>query len=494
MKTLSYLIIALYTGMMTFIFFYALVQLSLVIHYVRAKRKGFAYPKPKDFEEWPMVTVQLPVYNERYVVERLIEATAALDYPVDRMEIQVLDDSTDDTVERIAESVNRLRSEGYTIHHVRRPHRQGYKAGALAFGLESARGEYVAIFDADFVPKPDFLMQCIPLFADDNIGLVQSRWEHLNENHSLLTRMQAFGLNAHFSVEQGGRYAGEHFINFNGTAGVWRRSCIDDAGGWASDTLTEDLDLSYRAQLRGWKFHFIEELGSPAELPASMNALKTQQFRWTKGAAECARKNLGKVLRAPIGWSTKIHATFHLMNSFLFLCILFTAILSVPMLFIKDSFPEFRNIFYFGSFFVISLLILTVFYWVSYVHRETRPRLHVFLIKFPMFLSVSMGMSLHNAVAVLEGLIGRKTPFVRTPKFNVEEGSTGWRSNVYLKSALNIVTLVEGLLAAYFIGALYVAYELGDFGLVPYHLMLAFGFGTVYVLSVLHSIRGSWSK
>jgi len=485
MKTLSYILIALYAGMLTFIFLYALVQLSLVVHYVRNKRK--VKIEPLGFDTWPRVTIQLPVFNERYVVDRLIKATMEIDYPIDRLEVQILDDSTDDTRDLIEQIVARYQEQGRNIVHIHRTNRSGFKAGALAGGLQTASGEFVAIFDADFVPKPDFLYQTVPHFSDPKIGVVQSRWEHLNEKHSLLTQMQAFGLDAHFTVEQGGRNAGGHFINFNGTGGVWRKACIEDAGGWQSDTLTEDLDLSYRAQLNGWKFHFVEELGSPAELPATMNALKTQQFRWTKGAAECARKNLGKVLRAPLGWSTKIHATFHLMNSFLFVCILLTALLSVPMLVIKDTYPEFKNLFVYGSFFISSLLILTLFYWVSFVHRETKPKLKTFLFKFPLFLSVSMGMSFHNAVAVFEGLIGIKSPFVRTPKFNIEQGSDRWKANVYLNSAMNGGTLIEGLLTLYFIGALYLAYYLGDFGLAPYHFMLALGFGAVYFYSVFHS-------
>lgn len=485
MKTLSYILIALYAGMLTFIFLYALVQLSLVVHYVRNKRK--VKIEPLGFDTWPRVTIQLPVFNERYVVDRLIKATMEIDYPIDRLEVQILDDSTDDTRDLIEQIVARYQEQGRNIVHIHRTNRSGFKAGALAGGLQTASGEFVAIFDADFVPKPDFLYQTVAHFSDPKIGVVQSRWEHLNEKHSLLTQMQAFGLDAHFTVEQGGRNAGGHFINFNGTGGVWRKACIEDAGGWQSDTLTEDLDLSYRAQLNGWKFHFVEELGSPAELPATMNALKTQQFRWTKGAAECARKNLGKVLRAPLGWSTKIHATFHLMNSFLFVCILLTALLSVPMLVIKDTYPEFKNLFVYGSFFISSLLILTLFYWVSFVHRETKPKLKTFLFKFPLFLSVSMGMSFHNAVAVFEGLIGIKSPFVRTPKFNIEQGSDRWKANVYLNSAMNGGTLIEGLLTLYFIGALYLAYYLGDFGLAPYHFMLALGFGAVYFYSVFHS-------
>ncbi|MCL4130542.1 UNVERIFIED_CONTAM: hypothetical protein GTU68_034570 [Idotea baltica] len=288
-----------------------------------------------------MVTIQLPVFNELYVVERLIDTVVLIDYPLGKMEIQVLDDSTDESFDIAATKVAEWKAKGVNIKHVKRPERIGFKAGALAYGLELAEGEFTAIFDADFVPDPTFLQRTLPQFKDDKVGVVQTRWEHLNEDYSLLTRLQAFGLNAHFSIEQGGRNASSHFINFNGTAGVWRNTCIAEAGGWESDTLTEDLDLSYRAQLKGWKFVYKEKIGSPAELPAAMTALKNQQYRWTKGAAECAVKNLPRVFaNKEMTFGSKIHALFHLLSSFVFVCVIATAVLSVPLLFVKFHSPE----------------------------------------------------------------------------------------------------------------------------------------------------------
>ncbi|HEX2899523.1 MAG TPA: cellulose synthase family protein, partial [Bacteroidia bacterium] len=323
-------LLVIYFSALTFILMYSGVQVHLAILYTRfqkrLKKEHEALPAMPAGQDWPKVTVQLPIFNEMYVVERLIDAVAAFDYPADRLEVQLLDDSTDETVEITAQKVAEWKAKGLDIVHVHRSNRQGFKAGALKEGLMLAKGEFIAIFDADFLPHPDFLKKTIPHFQDARIGVVQTRWEHINRNYSILTKLQAFALDAHFSVEQQGRNSMGYFINFNGTAGVWRRKAIDDAGGWESDTLTEDLDLSYRAQLKGWKFKFLENLDSPAELPAAMGAVKSQQFRWTKGAAETARKNLGKVLHAKLPLGTKIHATFHLLNSMLFVCIVLNAV------------------------------------------------------------------------------------------------------------------------------------------------------------------------
>jgi cellulose synthase/poly-beta-1,6-N-acetylglucosamine synthase-like glycosyltransferase len=301
---------------MLFIFSYSLVQLSLLINY--RKRKNTQTSEWRG--EWPSVLIQLPVFNERYVVERLIDATCQIDYPKDKLEIQLLDDSTDESFEIATRVVKARAREGFRISQIKRPERKGFKAGALDYGLKLSDADFVAIFDADFVPDPQFLKRAIPEFINENVGMVQSRWGHLNGDYSLLTKVQSFALDAHFTVEQAGRNRGNHFINFNGTAGVWRRNTIEDAGGWSADTLTEDLDLSYRAQLRGWQFRFVEDLVSPAELPAEINALKNQQYRWNKGAAECARKHLGNVLGAShIPLKTKVHAFFHLLNSSIFI-------------------------------------------------------------------------------------------------------------------------------------------------------------------------------
>lgn len=483
------IVLVLYTLALLFIFLYSIAQAHLVYRYLRDRKKiknNSIQPKENVF---PHVTVQLPVYNELYVVERLIDSVASFDYPSDKLEIQVLDDSTDESVDIIAKRVKLWKDKGIDIVQVRRSIRTGFKAGALEDGLVTAKGEFIAIFDADFVPTKDFLQKTVPHFSDMNVGMVQTRWEHINKNYSLLTNLQAFGLDAHFSIEQVGRNSGDCFINFNGTAGVWRKSCIIDAGNWQPDTLTEDLDLSYRAQLKNWKFVYLENVGSPAELPPVMSALKSQQYRWTKGGAEVARKQLGNVLRSDKSLIIKWHGAFHLLNSAVFVSIITCAILSVPLLFIKQYFPEFKQLFLFASLFLFSFFILGVLYWVSNSNRKsTRIKSTIYFIRtFPLFLSVMMGLSLHNAIAVLEGYFGKKTPFIRTPKFNIINNTDTWKSNKYITNQVNALTITEGLLSLYFLFAVVEAFYIGDYGLLPFHVMLTFGFATVCYYSVFQS-------
>ena len=486
--------IIIYGIALLFIFCYSLIQIQLVIKYKRYKKQQklrLAEHSTVNFE--PKVTVQLPLFNEKYVTERLIDCVAALDYPKNKLEIQVLDDSTDETIEITKAKVEEIQKLGIDIIYLHRTDRSGYKAGALAEGTKIAKGDFIAIFDADFLPEKDFIHRMVQPFQDEKVGMVQSRWEHINERYSMLTKLQAFGLDAHFTVEQGGRNAGHHFINFNGTAGIWRKSAIADAGGWQSDTLTEDLDLSYRAQLKGWKFIFLEEVGAPAELPAVMNALKTQQFRWNKGAAECVRKNLGKVLRSKnIDFGTKMNAIFHLMNSAVFICIIILALLSIPMLNIKNNFEEYKTLFLAASVFLITLPILALFYWTSMSRNyasKTKAISH-FVFLFLMFLAVSMGLSLHNAMAVLEGYMGKKSAFIRTPKFNLSnDKSKKWGTNVYLRRKINPITILEVLFAAYFFGGILLGFHYEDYGLMPFHAMLFLGFGYVSFYSISHSFK-----
>lgn len=488
MHILIWFLIFVYGAMLLFIFMYSAVQFALALKYLRNKNTIHNL----ELTQFPHVTIQLPVYNEQYVAKRLIDSVVKINYPKNKLEIQVLDDSTDGTVEIIDKSVAEYQQKGFNIEVVRRPVREGFKAGALAYGLERCQGEFVAIFDADFLPKKEFLEKTIPHFSNEKVGLVQTRWEHLNKDYSFLTKLQAFGLDAHFSIEQTGRNLGNHFINFNGTAGIWRKTTIADAGGWQSDTLTEDLDLSYRAQMKGWRFKYIENVCSPAELPAVMNALKTQQYRWTKGGAECAVKNLPKVIENKnLSWKTKWHASFHLLNTFVFVCILLTGVLSLPMLVIKNQFPEYDFIFAVASVFSFSFFFLAFYYWVS---RKNQPdkepaSLLKFLLNFPLFLSIYMGLSLHNAIAVIEGYLGRKTPFVRTPKFNLVESKDSWLGNKYLRKKVNPLTYVEVLLAVYFMCSIAVGYWFGDLGLLPFHIMLSGGFLTVAIFSFRHSSK-----
>ena len=471
----------LYILSLLYIFLFSLGQLHLTLIYIRSKLK--VEPATPPLEHFPAVTIQLPIYNEKYVVERLLEAVSKFNYPKDKFEVQILDDSTDETTTIIKKKIEQLTPLGLDIKIVHRPNRVGFKAGALDHAIKFSTGEFIAIFDADFIPEPDFLLKTLPYFSADNIGVVQTRWGHINKDYSILTRLQAFGLDAHFSIEQTARSSAGSYINFNGTCGVWRKKCIEDAGGWSHDTLTEDLDLSYRAQLKNWKFKYLEEVSTPGELPVIMPAIKSQQYRWNKGAAETARKIFGSVLRSDLPIKNKIHAFFHLFNSSVFVCLLAAALLSVPMLYIKKSHPNIELLFDLGIVFLGGFLSITLFYWVAtkqfYLERPGK----TFISLFPRFLIVSMGLSLHNGIAVLEGLIGHKTPFVRTPKFNVLKGDS-WKNNSYISTRINLLTILEGLLCLYFIFAIGVGVLLKDNGLIIFHAMLALGFGGVFYYSV----------
>lgn len=475
-----------YVLSLLFIFMFSLGQLHLTWHYLRSlKEKQSPVAEPST---WPTVTVQLPIYNERYVVERLIDAIAAFDYPAEQLEIQVLDDSTDETVDIIARRVAHYRAQGIDIHHVRRAERTGFKAGALAYGLAVAQGEFIAIFDADFLPARDFLRKTVPHFANSSVGVVQTRWGHVNQDYSLLTRLQAFGLDGHFTIEQGGRRHAGSLINFNGTGGVWRRTCIEEAGGWSDDTLTEDLDLSYRAQLKGWEFLYLEDVEAPAELPVLMPAIKSQQFRWNKGAAECARKHAFQIMGAqnarPLSGWNRLHAIFHLFNSSVFLFLLLAALLSVPMLFIKQANAQYAWIFNLGGVFILGFFSIGFFYWVATRRVRHGYPWRYYLVHYPLFLIISMGLSLHNAVAVTEGLLGVKSPFLRTPKFNVTNAREKLKRNVYARSKLSPLAFLEAAFALYFAYGIYSGIRLGDFGLLLFHAMLFLGFAAVALYSV----------
>uniref|UniRef100_UPI0040498CEC cellulose synthase family protein n=1 Tax=Gelidibacter sp. TaxID=2018083 RepID=UPI0040498CEC len=494
---LESIIIVIYTIALVLIFMYALAQLNLLFNYLAAKKikdtsETFDFSNPNEI---PFVTIQLPVFNEMYVMDRLLENIALLDYPKDKFEIQVLDDSTDETVITTAEHVEKLRKTGLDIKHICRTDRSGFKAGALKEGLKIAKGEFIAIFDADFLPNPNWLKRTIPYFKDEKIGVVQTRWGHLNRNYSTLTKIQAFALDAHFTLEQVGRSSKGHFINFNGTAGVWRKTCIIDAGNWEGDTLTEDLDLSYRAQLKNWKFKYLEDVETPAELPVVISAARSQQFRWNKGGAENFRKMLWRVLKSKnISPKTKVHGILHLLNSTMFLNVFLVAVLSIPMLYIKNEYAHLRFYFYFMSFFVLSTIIFFVCYWYMYkqIYGSGFKNFFQYIALFFTFFSIAMGFSLHNSIAVLEGHIGKRSEFVRTPKFNISSLKDTWKGNKYLRKKLSLNVIVEGMLMLYFGFGLYSAFVVGDqggdFGLFPFHLMLFIGFGYVFFKSLASKV------
>lgn len=472
-----------YITALTILFIFGSHGFVMIYYYLKFKSRK--QPSAGTLETYPVVTVQLPVFNEVYVVGRLIDAACAMIYPKDKLEIQVLDDSTDETVEVVAQHVERYRKLGYDIKQVRRTNRQGFKAGALKEGLVSARGEYVAIFDADFVPRQDFLLKTLPYFATDpRIGMVQTRWEHINSDYSILTRTQAMALDGHFVIEQAVRNKVGFFINFNGTAGVWRKECILDAGNWQADTLTEDLDLSYRAQLRGWKFKYLNNVTSPAELPSEINALKSQQFRWTKGAIETARKMLPTVWRSDLPLKIKVHATFHLTNNLVFPFIVLAGVLNVPLVFIKHAGAH-NAYFTFMSVFVFAFIGSFLFYLFSQkdVYADWRKR--IFL--FPVFMAGSMGFAVNNSRAVLEGLFKRKSEFVRTPKYSIQNKKDTWRDKSYSPVKISGTVVLELFLAAYcLIGVVASIYFL-EIAAVPFQLMFFLGFAFVSGMSLKHA-------
>ena len=486
-------IVIIYTLALTVIFLYSLAQLNLLLNYLKAKKKNDDAPV-FDFskaEEIPFVTVQLPLYNELYVVERLLENISKLDYPKNKLEIQVLDDSTDESLQTTRNTIEALKAEGVPIQHITRTNRKGFKAGALKEGLSIAKGEFIAIFDSDFVPNSDWLQKTVPYFKDEKIGVVQTRWAHLNRDYSLLTKIQAFALDFHFVLEQVGRNFGHHFINFNGTAGIWRKTCILDAGNWQGDTLTEDLDLSYRAQLKKWDFKYLEDVETPAELPVAISAARSQQFRWNKGAAENFQKLYGKLLKVPtVSFKTKFHSFFHLLNSSMFLLVLLVAILSVPILYIKNNNPAYSWYFNVIAGFAVSTVIFFGCYWVTYkrIHGGGIKNFFKYIGMFFTFFSVAMGFSVHNSLAVLEGHFGKKSEFIRTPKFNISSLSNQWKSNIYLKKRLSKNMILESLLFLYFGFAIYSAFLVNDFGLILFHLMLFAGFGFVAFKSIFSRI------
>jgi len=427
--------------------------------------------------------VQLPVFNEIYVLDRLVEAACCLKHPRNLLEIQILDDSSDETASRARELAAEWRSRGVDIVCIHRDGREGFKAGALAAGLAAAKGEMIAVFDADFVPPPDFLETILPRFADPRVGMVQARWGHLNRDFSLLTRAQALLLDGHFTVEQAARAKSGRWFNFNGTAGVFRRSCIETAGGWRSDTLTEDLDLSYRAQLAGWRFAYSDEPPCPAELPVEMNALRSQQHRWVKGSVQTARRLLPAILRSGAGAAVKCEAFLHLTNNAAYLLLLLASLLLVPSLMIRRSMDS--------GFSLPDLLVFfagtgsfALFCLVSQ-DRLGRPLTRT-LLTLPVVMALGAGLALSNGLAVLEALAGTPSPFRRTPKFRIGAAGSArsWRTLAYRGDPTRLA-IVEALLALLFtLGSLWAAGE-GMLMSLPFLLLFASGYGYVAGLTLL---------
>ncbi|MCB1033390.1 MAG: glycosyltransferase family 2 protein [Acidobacteria bacterium] len=477
-------ILAIYYTLLAILALYGLHRLYLVLLYFRYRHRQPETPAAP--EDWPMVTVQLPLYNEMYVAQRLIDAVCRLDYPRERLEIQVLDDSTDETRELVAASVEDYRRRGFRIHHLHRQDRSGYKAGALAAGLEQAQGELVAVFDADFIPPSDFLATAIPHFQRPEIGMVQACWVHLNRRYSLLTRIQAILLDGHFLIEHSARFLSGCFFNFNGTAGVWRRQAIEDAGGWQNDTLTEDLDLSYRSQLAGWKFLYLPELGAPSELPVDIHGFKAQQHRWAKGSIQTGRKLLPRLLRAKLPAKIRVEAWVHLTNNSSYPLMLALSLLVFPAMFLRqDHLPEI--LFWVDApLFVAATGSVLLFYVSSQWARGGAWWRE--LAYLPALMGLGIGLSVNNARAVLGGLVHRGGVFQRTPKYNIVTKGQRWHAKKY-RASRNASFVLEGLLAAYLAVCLVLAVRFEMWLSIPFLYLFFHGYAYVFVLSLLPGRR-----
>ena len=486
LMTLHLLAGLLYTLALLGLLLYGLNAYVMIALHWWTRRSAAAMPPPSDPPAWPLVTVQLPLYNERYVAERLLEAVGVLDYPADRLEIQVLDDSTDDTVAIVAEAARRLRARGVNVIHVRRAERAGFKAGALASGLASARGEFVAIFDADFVPPPDFLRRTVPHFADARVAVVQTRWGHLNRDFSVLTVAQSLGIDGHFGVEQVARCRGHLLLNFNGTAGVWRRAAIEDAGGWAHDTLTEDLDLSYRAQLRHWRILYLPELVCPAELPVVISGFKSQQRRWAKGSIQTALKLLPRVLSSSLSLWTKYQAFVHLTYYMIHPLMLVVVLLSVPALAIGAPAHSAPVLFASMVFALASIGPACMLIYAQNVLPESGWRR---ALRLPTIMVIGVGLAWSTSLAVLSAFWGRDLQFVRTPKFGIGPRGGQWRGKGYLggRPWSGVVELALGLYCAW---TAWLVGSHGQYGVLPFMLLYTAGFFTVGALTMLHATPG----
>jgi cellulose synthase/poly-beta-1,6-N-acetylglucosamine synthase-like glycosyltransferase len=453
----------------------------LVYIYMKHKDK---VPQPASrFETLPFVTVQLPIYNEMYVADRLIETVCRMRYPRDRFEVQVLDDSTDETRSVAELAVRRCALQGVDITYIHRADRSGYKAGALDAGMKVARGELIAIFDADFIPAEDFLERTVHHFTEPRVGMVQARWGHINQEYSLLTRIQSILLDGHFILEHGGRNRAGLFFNFNGTAGIWRRAAIEDAGGWEHDTLTEDLDLSYRAQLKGWQFRFLPDVVAPAEVPVEMNAFKSQQHRWAKGSIQTCRKLLPRILQSRQPLAVKAEAFFHLTANFNYVLMVLLSILMFPSMVIRYNMGWYEMLLIDVPLFFAATMSVANFYMVC--QRELYREQWVTRLKYlPFLMSIGIGLAVNNARAVFEALTGRQTEFARTPKYRIEQQSDEWVGKRYRQASL-VQPMIELTLGLYFTFTVFYALSNRIYGTLPFLMLFQIGFLYTGLLSLV---------
>jgi cellulose synthase/poly-beta-1,6-N-acetylglucosamine synthase-like glycosyltransferase len=471
METFDLVIVLIYFSLLAILSFYGLHRYIMVFLYHKY-RKHVATPRAQ-FQELPRVTVQIPSYNEMYVIERIIDAVCSFDYPRDRMDVQVLDDSTDETQAIARDVVEKWVNLGIDIKYIHRTDRVGFKAGALENGLRTAKGEFVAIFDADFVPDPDFLPKTIHFFTDPEVGMVQARWEHINRAYSFLTKAQAIFLDGHFVLESFTRFLSGRFFNFNGTAGILRRRTIEEAGGWQHDTLTEDLDLSYRAQMKGWKFIFLPDVPVAAELPVEISSYKTQQCRWAKGAMQTCKKVLPQVLRGAYRPSEKLETWYHLTGNITYPLMVLLSLVLFPALIVRFNQGWFELLTIDLPLFILSFSSVTCFYITSQkiLHKDWLRR----LVYLPGLMAIGIGMTICGSKAVLEGALGIQTPFVRTPKFSVEGEKGEWKSKKY-RGHVGILSLVEIAFGVYFTFVVFFALNMGMYGVIPFLVLFQWGF------------------
>lgn len=484
MESLSWMedvFIACYLVVLSLLAVYGLHRAGLVFLFWKSRKHK--EPEPEKWQELPVVTIQLPMFNEKFVAERLIDVVCATDYPREKLEVQVLDDSTDETRSIARKAVDRQRDRGVDIKYIHRTDRTGYKAGALEAGMKVARGEFILIFDADFVPRPDILHQMIHYFTDAKVAMVQTRWGHINKHHSMLTRVQSLMLDGHFFIEHNARYRTGRFFNFNGTAGMWRKTAIEDAGGWQHDTITEDMDLSFRAQLKGWRFVYRPDVISPAELPQDFNSFKAQQFRWAKGSIQVARKLLFPVLRARIPFWVKLEAFFHLTNNIAYVLMIPLAMLILPTILFRTEQGPKEVLLVDLPLFLGTTCAIALFYLVTY--RVSHGRWLGGFLLLPALMMVGIGISLNNARAVLQGLFGGDAVFVRTPKTGMVTSRSDAEPKRRYRSVKSAITVIELLFGAYFSLTLYLALEGGHFSACPFLLLFLFGYFIVAFGSML---------
>ncbi len=469
----------LYVGVLALISMYGLHRYWLVLLFLRTRRK-IARPQSR-FAQPPAITVQLPMFNEAQVAERVIDAACVMDYPAERLQIQVIDDSTDASSAIARARVNHWSARGVDIQYLHRRDRTGYKAGALACAMPEVKGEFIAIFDADFIPPASFLRRTIHYFTDEKVGMVQARWGHLNRDYSMLTRVQSMMLDGHFVVEHIARNRSGRFFNFNGTAGIWRRAAIVDAGGWQHDTLTEDMDLSFRAQMRGWRFVYVPDALAPAEVPCEMNSFKSQQFRWAKGSAQTAKKLLPMVLRAKLPWHVKLEAVFHLTNNFAYLFLVILAMLQLPNMILRQQISRPELLLLDVPLFALTSGSIVLFYLTT--HRALYGNMWEAVRRLPLMMALGIGLSLNNARAVVEGLIGHESEFVRTPKHGVTAKAQSWTKAKYRVSK-NIYSWLEFGFGIYFVATIALATVIGAWFSIPFLVLFMIGFLYVGGLSL----------